>query len=376
VELRSGLVAVDGRVVTGPELRERLGSDAGLILSLSYLDPDALRAFANPGAAPLAVSPEPPKPSEPEPAYARRRTARVRIGSDLVVDENELVEDAAVAILGSVVVNGSVNGDVVAVGGDVRLGPRASVRGSVTAVGGTVVADPAARMSGESHEVAVRLPEIRAHIPPLPHWAVRIRPDDGWLAGLAFTWTAARMTIVGLVALLFTLLARGRIATLRDTIVDAPVAAGFVGLAGELLLAPALIAVAFALLVSLIGIPLLALMPLLILAIALVWVAGFAAVTQVIGSWIPGLRGRPVPSLIAGLAIVWVCPFVARALWWSGAAGWAGPAALGTVGLVIEFLAWTMAFGAVVLGWIGRRAVRKSEAPPAIPVVPSAPVGF
>jgi len=51
-------------------------------------------------------------------------------------------------LLEPITVNGTVNGDVVSLGGDIHLGPRADVRGHVVALFGTVERDPAARVEG------------------------------------------------------------------------------------------------------------------------------------------------------------------------------------------------------------------------------------
>src|SRR5438477_10013185 len=44
VEVTDLSIAVDGTAVTGPELRDRLGSDAELIFQLAYLDPASRRS--------------------------------------------------------------------------------------------------------------------------------------------------------------------------------------------------------------------------------------------------------------------------------------------------------------------------------------------
>ena len=54
----------------------------------------------------------------------------------------------AVAVLGNVYVNGKVNGDVVAVLGNVKLGPQAVINGEVTEILGTVERSPTAVISG------------------------------------------------------------------------------------------------------------------------------------------------------------------------------------------------------------------------------------
>src|SRR5882762_7433380 len=45
IEIAGGVIAVDGRPVTGAELRDRLGADADLVLSLSYLSENERRAL-------------------------------------------------------------------------------------------------------------------------------------------------------------------------------------------------------------------------------------------------------------------------------------------------------------------------------------------
>src|SRR5207237_598667 len=65
------------------------------------------------------------------------------------------VGDAAVAVLGSVYVNAHVNGDVVAVGGDVELGPDAEVGGQVVCVGGHVHRDEKAIVHHGVQNVAI-----------------------------------------------------------------------------------------------------------------------------------------------------------------------------------------------------------------------------
>ena len=48
IEIRDGVIAVDGTPTTGAQLRERLGADADLVLQVSYLSADALAAWAAP----------------------------------------------------------------------------------------------------------------------------------------------------------------------------------------------------------------------------------------------------------------------------------------------------------------------------------------
>jgi hypothetical protein len=324
-----------------------------------------------------AAQPLPPAPDSEVPpgrTFSHHRHARVRIGSDLVIGEDEQVDDAAVAILGSVTVNGLVKGEVVAVGGNVKLGPKAIVRGDVVSVGGTLETDPAARIYGGVSEVGIRFPDIHlpnvsVYFPGFAGYSVHPWVGDRWWAAVALVWTAFRFTIVGVAALLMTLLAGGVVGRARDQLRQAPVQTGLVGLLAHVLIPPAFLALVLVLLVSIVGIPLVALVPVLAAALGIVWVAGFAAVAQVVGGWVPGLRDRPVASLLLGLAAIWVCSLGARGLWW-WSAGWFSPAALWGVGLLIEFVAWTFAIGAVLLAWVQRR---RPVLPAVVPVTPPAP---
>ena len=83
VEIVDGLVLDAGTPLSGAELRERLGADAGPVLRLSYLDNAALRrlfapptAAAPPPAAPAPRRPRSRRPPAPAPARARQRLAR------------------------------------------------------------------------------------------------------------------------------------------------------------------------------------------------------------------------------------------------------------------------------------------------------------
>ena len=58
IEIREGLIAVDGTPTTGAQLRERLGADADLVLQVSYLSPDGAGRMgcAAASAAPAAAA--------------------------------------------------------------------------------------------------------------------------------------------------------------------------------------------------------------------------------------------------------------------------------------------------------------------------------
>src|SRR3954465_5266405 len=65
IEISKQSIAVNGAPVSGGELDEQLGSDAELVLQLSYASPDALRAAFAPPSAPASPA-GPGTPAAPE----------------------------------------------------------------------------------------------------------------------------------------------------------------------------------------------------------------------------------------------------------------------------------------------------------------------
>src|SRR5262245_51958044 len=104
-----------------------------------------------------------PADPQPEPAAEQLETSpiprsrgvrssrnhdRVSIGNDTAVNEGETVGNLVV-IGGSAVVDGTVLGDLVAILGNVKLGPKAVLKHDLVVVGGKLDADPGASLSHE-----------------------------------------------------------------------------------------------------------------------------------------------------------------------------------------------------------------------------------
>jgi hypothetical protein len=176
VEIHQGAIAIDGQVVTGAELRGRLGADADLVLRVSYLAEADQRALAGltapaanpPGGARPSDVPDaaaPDVPPAPSPGSADDRAGdrdgrprgsggswgrrgdrgsgdRVRFGGRITVGEDETVNGDVVVIAGQAHVLGRVTGDVVVVAGSAELGPRADVGSDVVVVGGKLSRAP------------------------------------------------------------------------------------------------------------------------------------------------------------------------------------------------------------------------------------------
>ena len=379
IEIADGQVLVDATPVTGRELRDRIGSDADVVGQLSFLDAASRRLmFPEVPAAPRP--PEPPTPpfvpSGPavpsvttalqrpadtgwnETARYRRGGARFRLGGDVSVKPGEVVGSDVVVVLGSAHVEGRVDGDVVAVGGSVYLGPKADVQGSVTSVGGQVARETGAQVSGEINEVRVSAPNFGplVHVRPWREWTWFGSPFG---APADLIGTIVRMGLVGLFAALLVAMVPGPVRRVADRVTNEPWRAGLVGLAAQLLFVPLLVLTVVILAVSIIGIPLLLLVPFGLVVMLIGFLLGFAgtgcAVGELIGRRGPGNAQTLLVSLVVGLALIWGLTVVARVL---GLGGLPIRMLVGIVlfvGFLLEYLAWTVGFGAVLLSRFGRR---------------------
>ncbi len=366
VEIARDGLAVDGRAVTAAALEETLGRDADPVTALIALDHEArLALFAGP----------PPRPSRTgrlreavrervqeldDREWRWRHHARVRIGADVEIAPDERVSDAVVAVLGSVRVLGRVDGEVVAVGGDVHFGPTAVVHGDVTAVGGRVTMDEGARLFGSANEVTIDLAAAWSRLPVLAVPGARLQVDEARVAAWSLGAALWRIALVAVLALAAALVARTRVRLVRSAIGDGPFQAMVVGLGAHIVFVPVLLLAAGALLVSLIGIPLLAVLPLVALAAALYGVVGLAAVCDGLGGRLLrtiGLDGdRPIANVCLGAGLVFGLTLVARLAWWMGWVSWPGALVLGALGLGVELMAWTVGVGGVIAAALTRRA--------------------
>jgi len=375
IEIAGGGVAIDGRLVTGTELRSRLGSDAEAVAALSYVDADRLQAIfleraerevepAAPQEEPAAEAPptlEPPRTSrrDDETRTFRRDTeSRIAVGRTVRVESDERVRSAVVVIGGSANVDGYVGDSVVVVGGSVRLGRDADIRGDVVVVGGTIDRQPGARVSGEINVVDFGMPDFDLDRLLPRVWFPRIGAWGPSFSTLSMVGTLTRFAVFGLV-LAFLLLIAGRgIGRIERTAVQEPWKAGMVGLLAELVMVPLLVLTVLVLVVSIVGIPLLLLVPFAILVLVVGFFLGFAGVAVAVGRVVTRhVGGGPgvFAALIVGLAAIWGLTLVGRLVMLAGWPAWAVSSLVLGVGFVLEYVAWTVGFGAALLSRFGAR---------------------
>jgi MFS family permease len=281
-----------------------------------------------------------------------------------------------VAVGGGVTVDGKVTGDVVSVGGGVDLGDDAEVLGEVTSVGGRVHRSEGAEVIGRINEVAFGpnmtwdLGDTRIH-----WWDWR---GHRHLSPFDFGWFGFGLSLIGLVVvLLLTSLVRlvaGRtVERVRAKALEAPWLCALVGLAVELFFLPVLIVVAVILAISIIGIPLLLLLPFVVLAFLIALIVGFTAAAQAVGEWILRRAGRtvsgPFVSVIVGVVSLHALHVIAAFLDSFDGFLWFFAVMFGIAGFLVRYAAWTVGIGAVFLTAVRRSgpATMLAQPPPLPP---------
>lgn len=272
---------------------------------------------------------------------------RILVGRSHQVPPGSTQAEPLLVIGGSVGIDGTVEDDVLVVGGDLRIGPTAIVRGDLTTVGGTITIDPQARVEGSVSEAAIG-----------PLFGLDVPSDRRWWAVFGLALTIARFVLLLLVAAAVALAAPRWTREVGEDAANAPFATLLTGWAAQILFLPGVVVITVALAFSLVGIPLVGLVPFLVLASIVVWAAGFAATAARLGRALRG-RGRSAADPTAADAMVGV--WAVGVLTFAGhlmALGpmWLMPVAIVTLvcGLAVEYLAWSVGLGAAARVLVSR----------------------
>lgn len=379
IEVTRGSIALDGQPVTGAELRARLGDASDAILQLSYLSDAERRAMFFPGAAPavpdVPVPPAPPVPpavappspppdfdqDRPRPRRRSRDSDLIRIGNSVTVRAGQVVDGDVVAVGGSVRVDGEVHGDVVSVGGNVNMGPQAIVDNNVVVIGGRLERADTARIGGQVQEVSLG----NFHFGPW-QWplgaAETYRSYWGSRFGSALSVFAilTRLAVLCLLAALVVLLGHRHADRAGDRALREPLKSGATGFLVQLLFIPTLVITILALVITIIGIPLLLLIPFAVLGLAVLGLVGFTGVAERIGRWCADRLGWQIGNAYAattfGTLVIMSPAVLARIIGMAGPIGLPMSIGLGLAGWFVEYLAWTIGFGALALARFDRSA--------------------
>jgi hypothetical protein len=288
-----------------------------------------------------------------------------------VIEADERVSDPVVAVGGNVTVLGHVDDDVVAVGGSVHLGPKAVVRGDVTSVGGRIEQSHGAIIRGHVNEIRFGPPNFQFH--PGAFWGSVVGWDmfSGWFR---LVGTLLRLGIVLILVFLAMLVAPRVVERIGERAAREPWLSGFTGLLAQLLFVPVLVLTVVVLAVSIIGIPLLILVPFVILGFLLAVLIGFTGVVLRIGRWAAGVDRPPFVTLAVGVVVVAAIGLLARTFGLIPAPLWPITWFLGVIGFFAEYIAWTVGLGAALLTRFGTRGPRPvmsapTDYPPPIPAM-------
>jgi hypothetical protein len=266
---------------------------------------------------------------------------RQMLHGPVTIDRGETVEGDLIVASGGLTLAGEVEGDVIALRGDVRLRRGARVDGDVIAVHGRVRND-GARVGG-------RIVSRAALASPS---ASPIR------SSISVLGIVIAMALIGSGLLI---LAPRHLAIGAETIAAAPGRAFAAGLVGQALLLPTLVMLVVGLTITIVGV---VAVPFAVLGYALLAAAavlgGFLAVSQVVGERfaesrflqrLPVAAQGAVPPLVVGIAVFGIV--------WLGAALLSGLPIAGTIllaiAILITWLALTVGLGGALLSRLGLR---------------------
>lgn len=304
----------------------------------------------------------------PEATTYRLTGTRIAFGQDIRIERDEEVTDAAIVVGGSLDIEGRVRDGVVVVGGNLHLASTADVRGDVVLVGGTITRDPGAQLTGGVNYVS------------FGEWS---RRNFGWWPSVRFgevgRWlslagTVARISVLGVLMAMMLIVARAPVARVGRAALAEPLRALVIGLVAEIFFVPLLVAASIGLVLTIIGIPFVAvLVPIAIVILVFAFVLGFTALACRVGEWIEDRLGwQPGNAFVAtaiGFFVLLTPSMVARIVDVSSIGVAPISFLLVTIGLTVEFIAWTMGLGAAIITGLGRWYT----VPPPITAQPAGP---
>jgi hypothetical protein len=338
-------------------------------------------------------APEVPETPDADDFPSTTTGSRLKFFGNITIDKDELAEEAVAlagsvrvegevdrdvtAVGGSVTVNGRVGGSVTAVGGNVRLGPNAVVEGDVTSAGGTIVRAEGSRIGGQTSEAGMDR-----------DWDddvdITFHPWSPFLGTLDLVWQLAGIGILALLVCLCLLVARAPLERVEHHVATEPWVAGLVGFLAQLLFLPLLITVTVLLVITIVGCALLALYPFLFIALGLAALLGYAAVAYRLGRFLETRFdrrfGSPYAVALVGVLAIEAWSLLGRLIGLGGGVLEFIAFTILAFGFAVQYVAWTIGFGAVLMARFGGSrgsaypVVMPPPPPPPAPPVPYDPV--
>jgi hypothetical protein len=262
---------------------------------------------------------------------------------DRSVAVNTSVDGPIAVARGNLDVYGTINGDAVALDGDIHVHKGALITGDAWAAGGSIVIDGGV-VEGQKRVIAVTRPSFpTTHREPLDTWG-SVKLVIGWFA---------LFTIIGLGVMVF---AEGNLDGVVIALERGFARSFWIGLTGQVVMIPALLVLVITLAITLLGVLLIpfAIVAYVIAAAGLVTL-GFLAVARLTGGALASDRGTTSPrgvhlrALIMGLVAYLGLWMVAALFTWSPFVG----ATLRVLAIVITWVAATVGLGAALTSRAG-----------------------
>ncbi len=292
----------------------------------------------------------------------------VRFGGYVHVPADERLVGNVVMLGGVLQVDGEVTREITMIGGSAQFGPEAVVGREVTMIGGRVTRHPDARFERGLNEVGFNGFDLdMGGLDGFGNGFWWPRPSRFYRSSNDLMETFIRFAFLGLLGSVVLLVASGSAHRVADRVTREPVKAGVVGFCAQLLFLPLLIIGSVALVITLIGIPLLALMPLVVVAALVVLLLGFTGVVQLVSRLFAGGQRSDLALFWVGLVLLMAPALFGDALDMVGGPFRFFAVILGVTGFLVEYLAWTAGSGAVILNWFGGDPTAAAGPPPPIP---------
>lgn len=293
------------------------------------------------------------------------------------IQAGEVVRGDVVVVGGDLRVAGEVTGNAAVAGGDLLLDEGGLIRGDAVVTGGEII-DRGGRILGEMREIGEASAAPAAETAAEGRTTVVVRDSDrrgSWfepigegLAGVVST-LALGLVLAGAGAVLI-FYGLPYLEAVSDTVRVSTLRAAAVGLAAGFLALPAFVVLVVALAVSIIGIPLLVIAaPLYPILVVAAFAFGLLAAAHAIGERTTEQRD-PVSArfrhayayLLGGLALLLAPLIAADLIGMTGFLGWVGTL-LKVVAVAILWATATVGFGAVILSRAGTRRTFAARIP-------------
>ncbi|MCE5283095.1 MAG: polymer-forming cytoskeletal protein [Deltaproteobacteria bacterium] len=236
------------------------------------------------------------------PAAASEVKSIVRLGSDVTIEAGQKALNVT-AIGGQITVMGTVENNVVAIGGSVVLTRTAVVGGSVTSVGGVIVMARGAEVNGNLTEINSSNLQETLTTALSSEW-------EGWSWVFAIISLSIFLVILVLALLIAALLPKP-VRVVSEAITENTFKVVLCGLLGLVLISP----LAILLTISVVGI---ALIPLEVIVVVCSILLGFIAVGRIIGGWFLRLirhRAGMIRETLWGLILLWMIGWIPYLGW-------------------------------------------------------------